>query len=197
MDVGFELMASDGWRNVTIDLLCRTAKLNKRYFYESFADLDELVAAVVEELAAAVIARGVGAAAEAAVRSYDTNALARHTLGAVVGYLLDDPRRAHVLFREVHQTPRAEAHRRATIRRLASVLSAYGHEHHKARGTDPIAGVASALLIGGSIEAILESIDGEIAMSRERLIDNLAALWIAVGDSAAVRAKTRAARRRS
>ncbi len=51
MDVAFELMASDGWSNVTIELLCRTAKLNKRYFYESFADLEQLVAAVVDELA--------------------------------------------------------------------------------------------------------------------------------------------------
>ena len=71
LDAGFELMASEGFAHVTIDSLCKAAQLNKRYFYESFPDLDALVAAIVDELATELTSRTVGAATEAAVRSLD------------------------------------------------------------------------------------------------------------------------------
>jgi len=191
LDVAFDLMASGVWQEGSIDQICQAAKLNKRYFYESFADVDALAAAVVGELASELVQRGLRSAAEAGVRGFDTETLARHTLSAVVGYLLDDKRRAHVLFREVANTPSAIAHRRVTIHGLSVALSQYGHKHHGARSSDPIADLASALLIGGSIESVLDWLDGKIDMTREQLIDDLAALWVMVGDGAAARAKGR------
>ena len=44
-------MAADEWRAATVAKVCQAAGLNKRYFYESFTDLDTLAAAVVEETA--------------------------------------------------------------------------------------------------------------------------------------------------
>lgn len=191
MDVALEQMATDGFEHVTIDSLCKSAKLNKRYFYESFADLDALVAEIVDELAAELTKRAVGAAAEAAVRSFDTAALARHTLGAVVDYLLEDRRRALVLFREVGRSPSAEARRRTTLRQLTQVISTYGHEHHKARGSQPIAEVASAMIMGGTIEVLLAVVDGDIVRTRDQLVEDLAALWVVLGDGAAAIGKAR------
>lgn len=197
LDVGFELMASDGLAGVSIDLLCKQAGLNKRYFYESFASLDALVGAVVDELASEVTSRTIGAATEAAVRSLDANALARHTLSALVGYLLEDPRRPRVLFRELSHSPAAEAHRRATIRRITQVVSVYGHEHHKARESHPIAEVASAMLVGGTVEVILAAVDGSLVRTQEQLVEDLASLWIALGDGAAAVGAARARARRT
>ncbi|MGK8486037.1 hypothetical protein [Nocardia asiatica] len=50
VDVALTAMSENRWRTATVDALCRAAKLNKRYFYESFDSLDSLADAVVESL---------------------------------------------------------------------------------------------------------------------------------------------------
>lgn len=188
-------MASDGWRQVTIQSLCREASLNKRYFYESFEDLDALASAVVDEISEGLVKTAFEVATAARAAGSTTEVLAREVMRVVIEYLTDDARRARVLFTEVADSPRAIAHRRAVIHGLAQALSAYGHEHHGAAdATDPIAPLASSLLVGGSIEAILGWLDGIIVMSRDELIEDLAALWVVTGDGAASRARARQAR---
>lgn len=192
LDTAFALMAADGWRHVTIDHLCREAKLNKRYFYESFPDLDALAAALVDDLTARLIELAMREVVEAAAAGMPTDALARKVLGAVIGFLIDEPQRARVLFTEVASSPRAIARRQEAVHAFAQTLSAYGHLHHGAGGaTDPIAPLAASLLIGGSIDAVLSWLDGKIPMSRDRFIDDLAAMWVITGDGAAAMAKAR------
>lgn len=192
LDAALVLLGSGGWRQVTIDTLCREAKLNKRYFYESFPDLDALAGALVDDLSTQLIALATRTAAEAVAAGLPTPVLARRVLGAVIGFLVDDPQRARVLFTEVANSPRAVAHRQAAMQAFAQTLSAYAHLHHDARGaTDPIAPLAASLLIGGTIDAVLNWLDGGIPMPREQLIDDLAALWVITGDGAANRAKAR------
>lgn len=192
-DTAFELLATDGWRDVRIDALCKRAGLNKRYFYESFSRLDEVAAAVVDDLAANLLATALEAVTAARAAGAPPDQMARDAIGAAVDHITADPRRARVLFTEIAGSPAAIAQRRTTINGLARALSDYGHEHHHAHGTDPIAEVASALLIGGSAEAVIAWLDGHIAMTREQLIDDLAALWLVVGDNAADRARHRQA----
>lgn len=192
LETGFALMASDGWRQMSIDALCREAKLNKRYFYESFVNLDALAAAVVDDIAARLTAIGMAAVAKAREQGLATEALARDVMQDVIIFLTEDERRARVLFTEVVDSPQALAHRQLAIQGLAQSLSAYGHEHHEAGElTDPIGELAAALLVGGSMEAILNWLDGRISMTREQLIDDLAALWVIAGDGAAARARAR------
>lgn len=192
LETAFALMASDGWRQVSIDSLCREAKLNKRYFYESFANLDELAAAVVDDIAAQLLAISLPVAARASAAGESTEVIAYQVLRPVIEYLTDDERRARVLFTEVVDSPQALAHRQAAVQSLAQSLSDFGHEHHKADGqTDPIAAVTAALLVGGTMEVILNWLDGRIEMSRDQLIEDIAALWIMAGDGAVARARAR------
>lgn len=191
LDTAFEIMAADGWRQVTIDKICRRARLNKRYFYESFSNPDELAASVVDEIAASVVETGFRSVREALEAGLSTEDLARKVLGAIVTYVTEDQRRAHVLFKEAAGSPAAVAHRKETILGLAKTLSAYAHEHHGATGAHAIAELGSAILIGGSIEAILTWLDGGIAMSKEEFIEDLAALWVILGDGAADRERAR------
>ena len=191
MDTAFQLLASDGWRKVTIENICGRAKLNKRYFYESFSDLDDLFAAFVDELASGFVDIAFKSARAAWQSGLSTEDLARAAMTEVVKYVTDDPRRARVLFTEIADSPRAVEHRRAVIRGLAKAISVYGYEYHNVTGTDSFSELASALLIGGSIEVILDWLDGNIAISREQLIDDLAALWIFVSDGVVSRGKAR------
>lgn len=184
IDTAFALMAESGWRKVTIDHLCKQAELNKRYFYESFENLDALAAAVVDGLCAQLVEISLGAAQDALSQSLSTAEIAHRALSAAIGFITDDSRRAHVLFTEVADTPQAVAHRQASIQLLANTLAAYGHEHHKAEGQHAIASVASALLVGGTIEVIKSWLAGNIAQAREELIDDLTKLWVYAGDGA-------------
>ena len=191
MDTAFQLLASDGWRKVTIENICSQAKLNKRYFYESFSDLDDLFAAVVDELAVGLVNASFASAHASRQAGLSTADLAREAMTAAVKYVTDDPRRARVLFTEIADSPRAVAHRKTVIHGLAQAISEYGYKHHNVTGTDSFSELASALLIGGSIEVILDWLDGNIAVTREHLIDDLAALWIFVGDGVAAWGKAR------
>lgn len=192
LDTAFARMADGNWRQTTIDNLCRDAKLNKRYFYESFPDLDALAGALVDDLATQLIDLGMRTVSEAAAARLPTDALARRVLAAVIGFLIDEPQRARVLFTEVANSPRAVAHRQAAVQAFAQTLSAYGHQHHDAKGaTDAIAPLAASLLVGGTIDAVLNWLDGKIPMPREQFIEDLAAMWVIAGDGAAARAKAR------
>lgn len=190
LDAAFELMAAGRWQPTTIDRLCRRVKLNKRYFYESFANLDALADAVVDELAAGLLAVGFATAAAAQAQSLPTDALAREVMKAVLGWLVEDPRRARVLF-GAGDNPRALAHRKTVIRSLARELSAFGHAYHGAPGPQPVAQAGAALLVGGSIEALLSWLDGEIPMPFEEFVDDVAGFWVAVGTQAVAAATLR------
>ena len=189
LDTAFALMSSDGWRQVNIENLCREAKLHKRYFYESFPDLDALGAAVVDELAAQLLVIGIDGARAARQAGAETETIARDVMRALVTWLVEDRRRARVLFSEISDNPRAQAHRKSVIRQLANELSDFGHEFHGVNEPQAIARVASALLIGGSIEVLVDWLDGEITMTLDALVEDLAALWVTVGMNAAVIAK--------
>ena len=40
-DAALDVMAADEWRSATVEQICSAAGLNKRYFYQGFADLDD------------------------------------------------------------------------------------------------------------------------------------------------------------
>ena len=184
IESGFELMSASGWRHVTIDSLCQAAKLNKRYFYESFADLDALADAVVDDLASSLLSLGLAAAQSAQSAGMSTEALARHVMGSVIGWLVEDPRRARVLFSEVNHSARAMDQRKFVIRQLAHELTVFSHKYHGATQSHPIAQAGAALLIGGSIETLLSWLDDDIGMSQEELVDAVARFWVAIGNAA-------------
>jgi AcrR family transcriptional regulator len=96
LEVGFELLGGRGGAAVTVRSVCRHAKLTDRYFYESFADRDELLVAVYDQVAEE--ARDVLAGAVAAVASRaEPEAIARAAVEAFLGLLTRDPRKGRVL----------------------------------------------------------------------------------------------------
>lgn len=199
IDTCFRLMASDMWRQVSLNQLCREAGLSKRYFYESFADLVALEDAVADDLASRLMGAGFEAAQAAQDKGLSTEQLARHVMSVVVDWLLDDPLRARVLFAGVGANPRAQEKRKAVIRQLANALAVFGQEYHEAReqlDAKPgraIGQAGAALLIGGSIEMLLGWLDGDIALSREELVESLSGFWVAVGSDAVAQTKRRIA----
>lgn len=183
----FAVVAEEGWRQLRIERICQRAALNKRYFYESFADLDAAVGAVMSKLAEDAIAVTVAALDPAA----PADEWVRSAVTALVGHVVEDPRRARVLFGATPVGEAATAHRTEAIRRIAAAAAAQGRSYH-AVADDPIIDLSAAVLVGGTSQAVLEWLDGNVAMSRTQLIDDLTALWRVVSDGAVERSRRRA-----
>lgn len=192
LDKSFAWMADGQWRQASIAQLCREVNLNKRYFYESFADLEAVEDAVVEDLTGALLNLGLRAAADAQQQGMDTDALARHVLGSCIRWLTEDPRRARVLFAKASDNPRARDQRNMVISQLARTLTDFGLAYHGPRQPqvtvteehNHLAGLSSSMLIGGTIESILRWIDGDIPMSLDEFIDYTARFWVVLGNAA-------------
>jgi AcrR family transcriptional regulator len=188
VDAAFALVAEQGWRQLSIDAICRQAGLNKRYFYESFADLDAVIAAVTTRLADDAI-RVTLAALDPAAPSEEAT---RSGVSAFVGHLTDDPRRARVLFGAVPAGDAAAGHRAAAIRQVITTVAAQGGSVHGI-AADPAIDLAAAMLVGGTSQAVLDWLDGRLACSRTDFVDDLVALWQLIGDGTGARVRARAA----
>lgn len=186
LDTAFAVMAADEWKTLSITQLCQLAGLNKRYFYESFDSLDALAEAVIENLTQQVISLAIGTATAGTQDKLDNLALAHSVMQAVLTFLLDDPNRARVLFGERSDGSIARSQRRKVIRTLSEAVSAYGQVFYAAdQRAAPFAALVSSMLIGGTVEAILDWLDGDIRLSRKQFIHSMAALWNLTGDAAA------------
>jgi AcrR family transcriptional regulator len=182
LDAAFAEVSERGWRGLAIDVVCRRAGLNKRYFYESFSGVDALVAAVTARVADDAIAATLGVLDPHAAPA----AYTRAGVAAFVTHLTDDPRRARALFGAVAADDAASGHRAEAVRRIIATVVARGHEVHPVE--DPVRpDLVAAFLVGGTSQALLDWLDGRLPYSRGKLIDELAALWTSLGDTAVAR----------
>jgi len=185
-----DAMARNEWRSATVDKLCSAAGLNKRYFYESFTDLDALSAAVVDDIAERVRTATVHAADAAAHEPLEAQAFAG--VAAAVRALVDDPRRARVLLGGVAASPELNDHRATVMHRLTEVLIDHGRVVHGVElETDPLAKVAPAFIVGGTADAILTFVNGGVDLCLDEFIAQLATLWLITGNGAAHIARAR------
>lgn len=190
IDAALDVMAADDWRSATVEQICSTAALNKRYFYESFADLDELASAVVDDIADEV--RDATLAAFAAVADQPLERQALASVDALVRVLVRDPRRARVLLGGVAATPSLRRHREQVLSGLTLVLIRQARTIHGVElERDPLAQITPAFVVGGTAEAILAYLDGTARISLDELVAELALLWLITGNGAAEVARAR------
>jgi AcrR family transcriptional regulator len=165
LDAGLELFGTKGIAQTTIADVCVQAGLTKRYFYESFATIDELAGAVfgdvtarlAEQVAAAIVAGG-GVDPRPALTVY---------LGAVLG----DPRLARLLGAE-SRTP-ALAERQAAFGKHAVNLwftSAPGAD-------DPAQRLRAHAFAGALDEVALAWTEGALDLTVDQVIDELVDLF--------------------
>lgn len=174
VEAAFDLLGTRGWQATTVRAVCRAAGLNPRYFYESFATLDELVVAVydrlVEELREAVTAAVAGAGA-------DLRAVVRAAVACTVDFVADDPRRGRILYEE------ALGNEALNRRRIESGFAVA--ELVAGRRRASVHRLAAAVVVGGLTEVLVAWLDGRIRVGRERLVDEVTELFVALAQSAA------------
>ncbi|MBJ8346573.1 TetR/AcrR family transcriptional regulator [Antrihabitans sp. YC2-6] len=97
IEAAYELFGTIGYRSSTVEKICATAGLTKRYFYESFDSSESLLVATYVYTTDRLRERAVSGTASATTLD---DAL-HHMLGGFFGAIADDPRLARITFFEI------------------------------------------------------------------------------------------------
>jgi AcrR family transcriptional regulator len=175
MDAALDLVADGGWDRVTVRAVCGRARLNDRYFYESFADRDALLLATRDGIAAAALR-----AFRQAIQDTGADKRVRAVVEAVIDFFLDDPRRGHLVF-DPHEALRGR--RRETVALLAGIVADQATEILGDRAAPrPDRELGALTLVNGTMEVFASWLRGELDVSREHLADFLVAMINTTGD---------------
>ncbi len=159
---GIGLLGRPGGPALTVRAVCRAAGLTERYFYESFTDRDEYVAAVYDEVCTAAMA------------ALSTAASPRDAVERFVALMVDDPMRGRVLL----LAPEAEpvlAHSGA--RWMPDFIELL--QRKLTRITDPAMQAMVATGLIGALTALFTAyLDGRLVATREQFIDHCAELLL-------------------
>lgn len=176
IEAGLELLGERGWAGTTVRGVCAEAGLSERYFYESFGDRDRLLAAIFDRVASEA-AGAIVAAVEAA--PHDADAKARAAIDAFVRLLADDPRRARAILVESLGNAALQERRAEAFRSFAALISEKARSFFGADAVSEVdAELTSVALVGGLAELVIRWLDGSLAVSRERLVDHCAKLFV-------------------
>lgn len=177
LEAALELVGERGWAQLSIEALCRRAGLNKRYFYESFGDLDAAMAALIDRLAKGIVDASLDAMPERGTPEEMTTASVR----SFVDFFADDPHRARVLLEAPPPGGAAAERRTAATRQAVALAAARGRTVFQA-GDAAGFELAASMVVGGTGQAVLDWLEGRVDCTREELIDALVGMWLAIGD---------------
>ena len=174
LDAGLQVFGTVGYDKASITLLCSTARVGIKAFYEEFPTREMLLLAVATEVLAAAVER-LEAALAAAPKELEQRV--RAGLTAYIGYLTQDPRRVRIAYREVRVAP-LEAERQFASVAFASLVSdqvaELGMSGH-ARDN-----LLLALALTGGVGELLNHWTSAVEKpTTERLVDELTRLFVA------------------
>ena len=171
VDAGFELLASEGWTGLTVRAVCQEARLNPRYFYESFEDLDALAVAVYDQVVGE-LAVEVGEAQAVAPR--DARSQLEATIDRTVRFVDEDRRRGRVLYVEALGSEALNRRRLDAGHDLVESLGRAGGDAGR---------IGAAVVVGGFTELLVAWLDGRIDVPRAQLVDDATTVLLAVGEA--------------
>ena len=181
VEAAFDLLSSEGGAGTTVRAVCARARLNPRYFYESFDELDALLVAVYDS----VVGQLRDAIREAVRDAGDDLAAAvRASVAATVHFVDGDRRRGRVLYVEALGNEALNLRRMQTGFDLVDLVQRDTVRRRGGSGSEQVDRVGAAMLVGGFSEILTAWLDGRIDMAPEELIDAATTFFVAVGDAA-------------
>ncbi|MFD2470691.1 TetR/AcrR family transcriptional regulator [Amycolatopsis silviterrae] len=160
---GLDLLGARGSAAVSVRAVCRSAKLTERYFYESFADRESLVAAVYEDVGD----QARRALADAVSDESDPGRRAERAVTAFVELMLDDPRKGRVLL----LAPLTDPALTSRGLHLLPVFTGLVGEQ-LSRGDETGRQLVAIGLVGALSNVFIAYLDGTLKVSRERLVEH-------------------------
>ncbi|ABM15855.1 MULTISPECIES: TetR/AcrR family transcriptional regulator [Mycolicibacterium] len=159
---GISLLGSPGGPHLTVRAVCKAAGLTERYFYESFTDRDEYVAAVYDN---------VCTAAMSTLMKSDSM---RDAVERFVALMIDDPARGRVLLLAPEVEPVLA---RSGARWMPNFIDLL--QRNLTQISDPTTQAMVATGLIGALTALFTAyLDGRLGATRERFIDHCAELLL-------------------
>jgi AcrR family transcriptional regulator len=188
LDVGFDLIGTEGTARTTVRKVCELARLNPRYFYESFEDLDALLVAIFERTAEHAVAAMVAAVGPVFEEGADNEAILRVAIAAAIRHVIEDPRRTRVLFMEGLNNEALGRRRFGMLHDMADALAEDARVRAEARLGAPaelttVMVVAANLMVGGMAELLMSLVSGRLEVSVDELVDDTAALFHSITEA--------------
>lgn len=173
ISAGVQLLGSPGGPAVTVRAVCREAALTERYFYESFADRDEFVRAVYDDVCTR------------AMNTLTSATTPREAVERFVELMVDDPVRGRVLLLAPAVEPVLT---RSGAEWMPNFIDLLQRKLSRI-GDAVLQKMIATSLVGGLSSLFTAYLHGQLGASREQFIDyctNMlyigAAPYVSVGD---------------
>jgi AcrR family transcriptional regulator len=168
LEAGLDLLGGeDAPEELTVRTICKQAGLSLRYFYESFTDKDDFVAAVFDS-----VTGRLAATTQAAVAAAPAAEQNRAGIANIVAIVSEDPRLGRLLF-STRLSNRLVLIKRAEQGGIFAMLS---REHIQSAlqvpGNSRISAVAH-FVVGGVVQTLSAWLSGEIALGPDELVEQL------------------------
>ena len=183
LGAGLDLLGADrpDAAELTIRAICRQAGVAARYFYESFADKDEFVAAVFDWVIA-----DLAATTQAAVAAAPPEEQTRAGMANVVRTIGGDPRVGRLLF-SAQLANAVLVRKRVESSALFAMLSGRHVENALRVPENDRIKAAAHFAVGGVGQTISAWLAGAVRLDPDQLIDQLALLLDELADPALYR----------
>ena len=178
LGAGLDLLGADerAGEELTVRGICRRAGVAARYFYESFADKDEFVAAVFDWVIAEL-----AATTQAAVAAAPTQEQTRAGMSNIVRTIDGDPRVGRLLF-SAHLANAVLVRKRVESSALFAMLSGRHVENALRLPENDRIKAAAHFVVGGVAQTISAWLAGDVRLGPDQLVDQLAALLDELAD---------------
>jgi len=186
LEAALDLIGTEGWPAATMTAICARAGLTERYFYESFKDRDALYLQLVDDLAAET----QGAVIGALERTAEAEPLVRlrATVRALLGVMLDDPRKGRVALLEGLGSAALQERRREVLRGFEALVRDRAESFFGAVSAAPRQmEIDAVLLVGATSELITRRLDGTLDVTDDEIVDRISALalWATIAGGGA------------
>lgn len=181
VEAAYRLLSEDGVAATTVRAVCAEARLNPRYFYESFEELDELLVAVYDDVVvqlATEIADRVRAAGPTLEDSI------RCSVAGTVEFIEADRRRGRILYTEALGNEALNRRRMQTGFELVELIQRDRARRDAQFGATEVGRLSAAMLVGGFSEMLAAWLDDRISLDADALIEAATELFGAITERA-------------
>ena len=176
LEAGLDLLGGDDSAELTVRAICRQAGVAARYFYESFTDKDEFVAAVFDWVIAEL-----AATTQAAVAAAPLEEQTRAGMANIVRTIGGDPRIGRLLF-SAQLANAVVVRKRVESSALFAMLSGQHVENALRVPENDRIKAAAHFVVGGVGQTIGAWLTGDVRLAPEQLVDHLASLLDGLAD---------------
>lgn len=183
MAAALEIIGTQGLSSATVSAVSESAGLIRRYFYESFPDLDTLLVTIYDQ----VLAEASSTVMRAIERAdADARRKARAGIEAFIGFISTDAGKARLVFVYAAGHPALSVRYRDAealfVRMIALELKT---TYRLPAASDDLVDFNARMLVGGSVATLVAWLENPSRVSQAALVERFVDFYVMVGDGIA------------